>query len=332
MIAQLDPLYIRTSPRKTLVRLLSYTFFEGRPLTTKGQWINPLVLTIMGMQKHFPQFKKVHKPIFTIGTGRSGTTVLGTLLSMHKDVGFLNEPKALWHSIYAEEDLAGSYSRGAAQYRLTEHDATDGVKLTAHKLFGAYLYFSGSQRVVDKYPELVFRVPFVRALFPNAKFIFLVRNGWDTCQSIEGWSNRLGIEVNAEVHDWWGADQRKWKLLWEQLIRDNPDFKALHSEKKSLENPLDMATLEWVVSMREGLRFLKQFPHCIHQLHYEDLVSRPEQSLSELLEFCELPPDARFMDYSLKKLSPVPPRATYAMHPILNHYFSETMIELGYTP
>lgn len=332
MVAQIDALYLRTSLRKTFVRLLSYTFFEGRPLTTKGQWINPLILKLFKFQKLGPQVKKVYSPIFIIGTGRSGTTILGTLLSIHKDVGFLNEPKALWHSIYAEEDLAGSYSRGAAQYRLTAHNATDEVKRSAHKLFGAYLYFSGSKRVVDKYPELIFRIPFVRALFPDAKFIFLVRNGWDTCQSIKGWSQRLGEEVNLEIHDWWGADQRKWKLLWEQLISQDSDFKTLHLEKKKLENPLDMATLEWIVSMREGLHFFKQFPHCIHKLHYEDLVSLPEQSLSQLLEFCELHPDARFMDYSLKKLSPVSARATYAMHPILKRYFSETMIELGYTP
>jgi len=300
-------------------------------LTTKGQWINPLLLTLFDFQKHLPQFKSVQKPIFIIGTGRSGTTILGTLLSMHKEVGFLNEPKALWHSIYPREDLTGSYSRGIAQYRLIENDATNPVKQTAHKLFGVYLALSGSQRVVDKYPELVFRVPFVRALFPDAKFVFLIRNGWDTCQSIEGWSQRLGVEVKTETHDWWGADQRKWKFLWEQIICTDTDFQGIYSEQKQFENPLDMATLEWIVSMREGLRFFKQFPQCMHMLRYEDLVAHPEQSLSQLLEFCELSSDSRFMDYALQKLSSVPARATYEMHPKLQPYFSKIMTELGYT-
>lgn len=331
MVAQLDSLYLRTSPRKTFVRLLSYAFFEGRPLTTKGQWINPLILTLFNFQKRLSQLKEVQKPIFIIGTGRSGTTILGTLLSMHKDIGFLNEPKALWHSIYPKEDLAGSYSRGAAQYRLTANDATSEVQQAAHRLFGAYLAFSGSQRVVDKYPELVFRVPFVQALFPDAKFIFLVRNGWDTCQSIEGWSQRLGVETKMETHDWWGADNRKWKLLWDQIISIDPDFQELRLEQNQLENPLDMATLEWIVAMREGLRFFNQVPDCMHMLHYEDLVSDTQQSLSQLLEFCELSPDFRFMDYALQKLSPAPAKNTYEMHPRLQRLFSETMTDLGYT-
>lgn len=331
MVAQLDSLYLRTSPHKTFVRLLSYTFFEGRPLTTQGQWINPLLLTLFDLQKRLPQFKAVQKPIFVIGTGRSGTTILGTLLSMHKEVGFLNEPKALWHSIYPQEDLTGSYSRGPAQYRLTANDATHEVKQTAHRLFGAYLAFSGSQRVVDKYPELVFRVPFIQALFPDAKFIFLVRNGWDTCQSIEGWSQRLGVEVKTETHDWWGADNRKWKLLWDQIVCTDPDLRELNLQQNQLENPLDMATLEWIVAMREGLRFFDQIPNCMHMLHYEDLISQPQQSLSQLLEFCELSADARFLNYALQKLSPTPTRATYNMHPMLQKFFSETMTDLGYT-
>ena len=139
MVAQIDYLYLKTRPSKVIPRLLSYALFEGRPVTTKGQWINPLVSNLFSVAKNLPQLKKVEKPIFIIGTGRSGTTILGVVLSMHKDVGFLNEPKALWHKIYSQEDLVGSYSRGIAKYRLREEDVTDEVYYTAHRLFGTYL-------------------------------------------------------------------------------------------------------------------------------------------------------------------------------------------------
>ena len=330
MVAQIDSRYVRTSPYKTAVRLLSYVFFEGRPLTTKGQWINPLVLALYSIQKRLPQLKKVRKPIFIIGTGRSGTTILGILLSMHRDVGFLNEPKALWHAIYPTEDLVGSYYRGAAQYRLGTSDVSQKVRATAHKLFGAYLAISTSRRVVDKYPELVFRIPFVRSLFPDAKFIFLVRNGWDTCQSIEGWSKRLGVQLDAEQHDWWGANNRKWNLLWEQIITSDEDLQGAIPDRGELENPLDMAALEWIVSMQEGLRLMRQFPDAIQMVRYEDLVERPEDSLNQLLNFCELPPDKRFLDYATQKLRPVPPKKTVSVHPSIRPYFEETMTALGY--
>ena len=331
MIAQLDPLYIRTSPQKTVVRLLSYALFEGRPLTTKGQWINPCVLALYKFYKRLPQLKRVYKPIFVVGTGRSGTTILGTLLSMHRDVGFLNEPKALWHAIYPAEDLVGSYCRGVAHYRLDATDASPQVKTNAHKLFGAYLAISGSRRVVDKYPEIVFRIPFVQALFPDAKFVFLVRNGWDTCHSIKRWSERLGVQVAAENHDWWGADRRKWDLLWKQVVACDGELSATLPERSELEDPINMAALEWIVSMQEGLRLMRQFPNDIHMVRYEDLVAQPQESFSQLLEFCELPPDQRFFNYATQRLKPAPPRKDVTVHPALQPYFEETMAALGYT-
>ncbi len=330
MIAQLDPLYIRTSPRKTLTRLLSYTLFEGRPLTTQGQWINPLVLALFSLQKRLPQLKKVHKPIFIIGNGRSGTTILGKILSIHKDVGFLNEPKALWHSIYPDEDLVGSYSRSSAQYRLTQDDASANVRKHAHQLFGAYLAAVASKRVVDKYPELIFRIPFVKALFPDAKFVLLIRNGWDTCQSIEGWSQIKGVQSPVENHDWWGADNRKWDLLWNQIISQDKDLTNILSERQNLENPIDMATLEWITTMREGLLCMQEYPDCLYTIRYEDLVSQPHDSLQQLLEFCELPADEQLFSYALQTLSPAKPRDKFEIHPLLQSIFLETMTALGY--
>ena len=107
MVAQLDRLYVSTRPTKAYSRLVSYLLFEGRPLTTKGQWINPLVAAHFGLEKRLPQFRQVKQPVFILGTGRSGTTILGLILSLHRDVGFLNEPKALWHSVNPADDLIG---------------------------------------------------------------------------------------------------------------------------------------------------------------------------------------------------------------------------------
>lgn len=332
MVAKLDSLYIRTRPYKAIVRLLSYAFFEGRPLATKGQWINPLVLALFHLQSRLPQLKKVYKPIFIIGSGRSGTTILGTLMSMHKDVGFLNEPKALWHTIYPEEDLVGTYSRGTARYRLDESNVSNRVRRTAHRIFGSYLAISGSRRVVDKYPELVFRIPFVQTIFEDAKFIFLVRNGWDTCQSIEFRSRHLSKQVqnSFERHDWWGADNRKWTLLWEQVISKNLDLDKAIPNRAEIEDPLNMAAIEWIVSMQEGLKMMRQYPNEVYLVRYEELVIQPEKVLNQLLAFCELPPDQRFLNYATQKLKPVGPKAPTNIHPSILPYFDRTMDMLGY--
>ncbi|MBU1215137.1 MAG: sulfotransferase [Gammaproteobacteria bacterium] len=310
--------------------MLSYGLFEGRPLTTRGQWINPLVFAHFALEKHLPRLRRVEKPVFILGTGRSGTTVLGMVLSMHREVGFLNEPKALWHAIHPEEDLIGSYARGAAKYRLGADEATPQRIRHAHRLFGAYLVATFSRRVVDKYPELIFRVPFVKAIFPDAKFLFLVRNGWDTCHSIEGWSNRLGEHVGGEQHDWWGVNRRKWDLLIEQLVVEYPDLAVSADEMRTWTKHTDMAAVEWIITMREGMSLMERYPADVVRVDYEQLCEKPSESLAGMLKFLELSDDDKFLQYGIETLKPTVKRSPFILQPTIANAFNETMMRLGY--
>ena len=331
MIAQINPLYIKTRPTKVLTRLMSYAFFEGRPVTTKGRWINPLVFSILKkVAANNSKYKPVKKPIFILGTGRSGTTILGIVLSMHREVGYLNEPKAIWHLIHPHEDVIGNYSQSHAEYRLTAEDATDQMQRRAAQMFGAYLTTIRSERLVDKYPELIFRTDFVRALFPDARFIFLVRNGWDTCQSIATWSKRLGVHRNGEKHDWWGVEDRKWRLMVEQLIETDPSLSEIAVEIKHFDRHLDRAAVEWIVTMQEGIRLMKNSPDCTHLVRFEDLTAQPDATISALCDFCELPTDDTFQAYARQTLHPVPARKSFDIHPKIAPIFREIMEELGY--
>lgn len=330
MIAQLDALYLRIRPWKLWGRLVSYALFEGRPLTTRGRWINPLVFVLFAFAKRLPLLRKVRKPIFILGTGRSGTTVLGMVLSMHREVGFLNEPKAMWHALHGGEDLIGSYTRGPASYRIGSDAATIDCIRGAHRLFGVYLAAVFSGRVVDKYPELIFRVPFVKAIFPDAKFLFLVRNGWDTCHSIQGWSARLGGSMGEEVHDWWGADRRKWNLLLDQIVPEHADLLPHVSEMRGWTSQIDMAAVEWIVTMREGLALLWQYPSDVLRVDYEKLCASSREQLDEMKRFAELTQDESFMRYGIETLKPVEGRGAFELHPAIVGPFRETMAQLGY--
>lgn len=331
MPAQIDAAYLRTRPWKLWSRMLGYLFFEGRPLTTRGQWVNPLVFGLFALEKRLPALRRVTRPVFILGTGRSGTTILGIVMSMHRDAGFLNEPKALWHAVHPGEDLIGSYTRDPATYRLGAADATPRRVRDAHRLFGAYLALSGSRRMVDKYPELIFRVPFVKALFPDAKFLFLVRNGWDTCRSIDCWSDRLGSDSGDETHDWWGADGRKWQLILDQLVPEHADLAAHAGALRGLTNQTDMAALEWVLTMREGLALQQTHPDDVLRVDYEALCDSPRRQLTEILQFCELAvDDATCLDYAERTLTGNPPREPFALHEAVSGPFADTMNRLGY--
>lgn len=331
MVAQVDRHYVRLRPSKIFSRLLSYVAFEGRPVTTRGQWINPIVFANLAFAKNILPKRKVDRPIFIVGTGRSGTTILGILLSMHRDVGFLNEPKAMWHVIYRHEDVIGSYSRERGNYRLNSSDVDEQIRDDAHNLFGGYLTATRSTRLVDKYPELLFRVDFVRAIFPDAKFIFLTRNGWDTCASIEKWSMRLGKQKNGEIHDWWGVNGRKWQLLVEELVKPDEYFADMLKDIEGITRHEDMAALEWVVTMREGLKREIEMPSGYLRVRYEDLVDNPRNALSDILEFAELKADESVITYAEKVVRPAPTHEGFALHPGIQPLFDETMSQLGYS-
>lgn len=330
MIACMNPLYLRMYPKKVISRLVSYFFFEGRPLTTRGRWINPIVFALFSIEKRLSRSKAVKKPIFIIGMGRSGTTILGIVMSVHRQIGFLNEPKAMWHAIYSAEDVIGNYSRGLAKYRLQKEDANEDIANKAHKLYGAYLRATFSERALTKYPELIFREPFIKTIFPDAKFIFLVRNGWDVCHSISSWSQRLSAKHAAETHDWWGVNQRKWKLLVDQVVLKDPVFKDILEEIKKMDRHIDMAAVEWIVAMREGLTMMREGNKNLHMMRFEELASDPVGILSETIKFCELNRDEKFLKYARKVLSPVQSKDPLKLHPALMPIVTETMRLLNY--
>lgn len=337
MLAQLDSLYIKTRPLKALVRLISYALFEGRPLTTRGRWINPLVFALFALQKRLPQLKKVERPIFVLGMGRSGTTVLGKVLSMHRDVGLLNEPKALWYSVHQGEDVIGNYTMAEARFRLPESEATSDVKKKARKFYGAYLAVTGTSRVVDKYMDVVFRIPFIKAIFPDALFVVLVRNGWDVCHSVDGWSKRYGSvgeegsqEGVGDSVDWWGRGNRKWNYIVDELVAGDEAFDGLVEEIRCFDSQKDMAAVEWIVTMRESLRVIREYSESTHLVKYEAMTENPRETLKAICDFCGLSRDEKFLNYGDTIISKTPPKESFDLHPSIRPLFEETMASLGY--
>ena len=61
-------------------------------------------------------------PATTINKVIGSIPILGKILSVHKQVAFLNEPKALWFFANKEDDLIGSYSKSKGRYHFNEND------------------------------------------------------------------------------------------------------------------------------------------------------------------------------------------------------------------
>jgi hypothetical protein len=300
MVAQLDPTFLRLAPGRAASRLIGYSLFEGRPVTTRGRWWNPVVFKNLRYAAGRAG-KQVYRPVFILGMGRSGTTVLGQILSIHPSVGFLNEPKAMWHMIRDDEDIIGSYAPPhTGRLYLNVEDADGDVSTRARALYTWYLRASHSKRIVDKSPELIFRQDFVRAIFPDALFLIAIRSPWPTLKSVAKWSqSHMTNDAN-----WWGVRDQKWDILWTQGVVE----KASNSDLVTLDlaNEKDdhiRAAVEWVVTMREAISLAAVDP-LAQMIRYEDLVRSPRELIRETLRFCELPASSRTEAYADAIVSP----------------------------
>ena len=150
-------------------------------------------------------------------------------------------------------------------------------------------------------------------------------------RSVEWWCNQYSrIDKNGESYDWWGVNRRKWHLLIDQIIAPDPAFIDSYEKIKHFSRHVDMAAVEWIATMREGLRLIESLPKRILLVHYEALVNQPIDILSNILEFCELTPDESLSSYAIKVLCPAAPKTPVNLNPSIQLLFAETMSLLGY--
>jgi hypothetical protein len=236
----------------------------------------------------------------------------------------------MWHVIDPRQDINGNYGATDVCYRLNSQDVIPEMVIRGNKIFGRYLSLIGASRLVDKYPELIFRIGYVRTIFPDAKFVFIYRNGIDACQSIAKWSERLGRSRFSDLEDWWGCNDSKWLLIWNQLIKPEQEYQEVAALDIDSINHVNRAALEWIVTMREGLAQEKVHGDCMIRLRYESLLTHPDTELPLLLEMLGLDNDDNVLDYARKSLYDNPAKQSPALLPPVKRLFDETMAQLGY--
>lgn len=149
----------------------------------------------------------VNKPIFIIGAPRSGTSILGRILENHSDLVHIKEPRFIWR--YGND--------GKSDILKVEH-ATPKVKTYIQKKFGEFLT-QPNQRLLEKQPSNSLRVSFVKEIFPDAKFIHIMRNGYDATSSIRRYWNGFtsGLSYNRIGSKETILQHRLKEIHWSQV-------------------------------------------------------------------------------------------------------------------
>ena len=222
---------------------------------------------------------ELRPPIILLGNTRSGTTIVQQVIGTHPEVVEWYEPRTLW--LYADP--------GRHHDEFDESDATDKVKRYIRAQFLKYQKQHGDRIVMEKTPANILKIPYVRAIFPEATYLFMVRNPlsfissvelkWQRTLSMKGIRRRLQSTPPTQLHYYLGrliSDQiskrvlrQKYRSVW------GPRYKGMDQDLAT-EDLLVVIARQWAVCSRKAEADLAKFESGrVLRLRYEDFVVDP---------------------------------------------------------
>jgi hypothetical protein len=239
-----------------------------------------------------------NQPVFIIGSPRSGTTLLYQILCNHKDLSFFTQ-NILRAGVYRHGRILGYRKELLARIQNLIH--RDNLSVQPHEAsecwsmyLGTYDYLTESNcteeivyhyvqvitgvqaifkrpRFVNKNPQHCTRVRILNRIFPDAKFVHIIRDGRAVACSI-----LYLISTSPSTNSYFSGIREKIF----PLLGDKRYLETL-SEIRRYKLARDML----VSKAREAKIFGGDR---YYEISYEDLISQPRQKINEVLDFCEL--------------------------------------------
>jgi hypothetical protein len=230
------------------------------------------------------------RPIFIVSAPRSGSTMLFEMLAANEAFSTLGGEG---HGHVESIQSLSPRSRDYHSNRLTAADATAeiGARLLANYRANIAAMNVKAIRFLEKTPKNALRIPFFKAIFPGAKFIFLHREAKANISAImEAWRSGHFVTYPG-LPEWTGLP---WSLLlipgWRELI--GADLAEIAMRQWRDTNDVIMADLAQLPK-QDWLR-----------VRYEDVVSSPMATLKRLCEFTDVPFGERIRMVANKPLRP----------------------------
>ena len=217
------------------------------------------------------------RPIFVIGCGRSGTTLLGKAIGAHPAVAYLNEPRDIWSAAMPQTDIWSSQSlaRGG-RVAFDRDDWSQQLADSLHERFGKAIAACGAGRLCEKLPINAFRLSLIDRVFPDARYVYIERDGLEVAASIA-----KIIAAGA----WFGACGVKWPRL-AALAEADPRTRGLAAR---CDTPFRKGLLEWTLSTSSARRFFAEHPDRRVKVRYEELPAKPDEVSDRIEAGCNLP-------------------------------------------
>jgi omega-hydroxy-beta-dihydromenaquinone-9 sulfotransferase len=254
-----------------------------------------------------PESSAEPKLIFVIGTGRCGSTLVEEVLCRHAGVGFVSNLEdrfnlpvgaSRWNGRLYRRLPAAATQKSRVRYApseayrvlardvspllasplrdLTASDVTPWLERRLRDFFIPRARAQDVDTFLHKFTGWP-RAGFLRAVFPSARFIHVVRDGRAVANSWLQMPWWLGFE---------GPDHWQWGPL-------PPDLETAWEE--SGRSFVVLAGLLWrmLIDSFEFARAGIERDDWL-EIRYEDVAAKPRESFAAILSFCGLPWDATF--------------------------------------
>ena len=291
-----------------------------------------------------PSSASMKAPIFIVGTGRSGTTIFFRMLKDHPHVSWLSWVANMYPDKYYLNrlllraldcpvfgDLLKKRVQPSEAYSfwnrvfpgfdvscrdLLAEDVSVKVKQAFHKaLYNSLAEGRGHFLAkITGWP----RIGFLQEIFPNAKFIHVVRDGRAVANSV------------LSVPFWWGwRGPRSWR--WGTL--DSQHYELWERHQRSF---VALAAIQWIILMQAFEDAIERAREgSALEVKYEDLCSNPIEQMRRVADFCGLdwcqPFVSRLKKHKLRNSNEKwRTELTPAQQDILHSVLSSYLERLGY--
>jgi len=211
-------------------------------------------------------------PTFMVGFPRSGTTLLDTILDTQKRIATLSEVAGMMAAKGAMTAAGRKYPEDLPLLTKSEADRLREVYFSHN----AQYLEPGSTfgLLIDKLPLNILHIPFIRVLFPDARFILSLRHPLDVCLSCF----QQGFQLNDEM------------IHFTNLETTFRRYRDVMNTFEHFQNTCELNLLT---------------------VRYEDLVENFDATANRVFTFLDIVPDEnyrRFHELNKKKLLATPSR------------------------
>ncbi|MGY8987287.1 MAG: sulfotransferase family protein [Flavobacteriales bacterium] len=297
-----------------LLRLIVQFLYKFKPFFRFFRW-NFIINKIYGLLLHeeikrtfYFKLKDKLQPIIIIGAARSGTHVIATTIKKNIDCIYLNEINDLWKKRFPFLNL----------------DEIEESKITPNKVNLIREDFKkllrgrkSSPFLLEKTASNCLRLELINKVFPDAKFIHILRDGRDvavsTRRKYQGDIRKISSHKSLQIHEkrrfpnFFKEIKHKvqngltpFMLLTNSLRYFRMSLVLLGLRKRDFWGPrfkgfrklyneltlIEVALEQWRYSVNSIFKFISRHPNkVILTLKYEDLILNPNHVVKKVIQF-----------------------------------------------